>query len=87
MYKLEGFDTDWLTVGESPIVTYSNLRYGDYTFRVKVANSDGVWSDDEVSLGGTYSSSFLSLYMGVLCVCSADYRLLPVYGYVFQETQ
>lgn len=51
MYKLEGFDTDWLTVGESPIVTYSNLRYGDYTFRVKVANSDGVWSDDEVSLG------------------------------------
>lgn len=29
----------------------------------------------------------LSLYMGVLCVCSADYRLLPVYGYVFQETQ
>ena len=51
MYKLEGFDTDWLTVGESPIVTYSNLRYGDYTFRVKVANSDCVWSDDEVSLG------------------------------------
>lgn len=50
MYKLEGFDTDWLTVGESPIVTYSNLRYGDYTFRVKVSNSDGVWSDDEVSL-------------------------------------
>ena len=50
MYKLEGFDTDWLTVGESPIVTYSNLRYGDYTFRVKVANSDGVWSDDEVIL-------------------------------------
>ena len=50
MYKLEGFDTDWLTVGESPIVTYSNLRYGDYTFRVKVANSDGVWSDDEVVL-------------------------------------
>lgn len=51
MYKLEGFDTDWLTVGESPIVTYSNLRYGDYTFRVKIANSDGIWSDNEVSLG------------------------------------
>lgn len=33
MYKLDGFDADWLTVGESPIVTYSNLRYGNYTFR------------------------------------------------------
>ena len=50
MYKLEGFDTDWLTVSESPVVTYSNLRYGDYTFQVKVSNSDGVWSDDELSL-------------------------------------
>lgn len=50
MYKLEGFDGDWLPLGESPIVTYSNLRYGDYVFRVKVSNSDGVWNDDEVSL-------------------------------------
>lgn len=34
MYKLDGFDADWLTIGESPIVTYSNLRYGNYTFKV-----------------------------------------------------
>lgn len=50
MYKLDGFDEDWLMIGESPIVTYSNLRYGDYTFRMKVSNADGVWSKDEVSL-------------------------------------
>ncbi len=50
MYKLEGFDTDWLTVGESPFVTYSNLGYGDYTFRVKASNSDGVWNEKEVTL-------------------------------------
>lgn len=50
MYKLDGFDEDWLTIGESPIVTYANLRYGNYTFRVKVSNSDGVWNEKEVSL-------------------------------------
>lgn len=50
MYKLDGFDADWLTVGESPIVTYSNLRYGNYTFRVKVSNSDGVWNEEGISL-------------------------------------
>lgn len=50
MYKLDGFDSDWLAVGESPIVTYSNLQYGNYTFRVKVANADGVWSEEELSL-------------------------------------
>ena len=37
-------------------------------------------------IGSTYSSSFLPFYMGVLCVCFADYRLFLVYGYVFQET-
>ena len=41
MYKLDGFDSEWLTVGESPLVTYSNLHYGDYTFRVKAGNSAG----------------------------------------------
>ena len=50
MYRLDGFDEDWLTLGESPIVTYSNLRYGNYTFRVKVSNSDGVWNEKGVSL-------------------------------------
>ena len=50
MYKLEGFDDEWLTVSESPIITYSNLRYGDYIFRVKAANSDGVWNHNEISL-------------------------------------
>lgn len=50
MYKLEDFNTDWLIIGENPIVAYPNLRYSDCTSRVKVANSDGVWSDDEMVL-------------------------------------
>ena len=50
MYKLDGFDTDWLTIGESPIVTYSNLQYGNYTFKIKVSNSDGVWNENGISL-------------------------------------
>lgn len=50
MYKLEGFDEGWLTIGESPLVTYSNLGYGDYVFKVKASNSDGVWSEQETSL-------------------------------------
>lgn len=47
MYRLDGFDKDWITVGESPIVTYSNLGYGDYLFHVKASNSDGVWNPQE----------------------------------------
>ena len=50
MYKLEGFDEGWLTIGESPLVTYSNLGYGYYVFKVKASNSDGVWNEQETSL-------------------------------------
>lgn len=47
MYRLDGFDKDWISVGESPIITYSNLEYGDYLFRVKASNSDGIWNPQE----------------------------------------
>lgn len=50
VYRLEGFDEEWLSVGESPVITYSNLKYGNYVFRVKASNSDGVWNGEEISL-------------------------------------
>ncbi len=42
-YKLEGFDESWNYVSV-PSVTYTNLPAGNYTFLVKGANNDGVWS-------------------------------------------
>lgn len=50
MYQLEGFDKEWLPVGESPVATYANLAYGDYVFRVKASNSDGLWNEEEVAM-------------------------------------
>ncbi len=49
-YMLEGFDRDWNNVGNNRTATYTNLDAGDYVFRVKAANSDGVWNDKGVSL-------------------------------------
>lgn len=42
-YKLEGFDKDWNEVSTAS-ATYTNLPSGTYTFLVKGANNDGVWS-------------------------------------------
>lgn len=42
-YKLEGFDKAWNEVN-STSATYTNLPSGTYTFSVKGANNDGVWS-------------------------------------------
>ena len=48
-YMLEGFDKDWVTTREHR-ATYTNLPAGTYTFRVKAANNDGVWSKEEAQL-------------------------------------
>jgi ligand-binding sensor domain-containing protein/serine phosphatase RsbU (regulator of sigma subunit) len=49
-YKMEGFDKDWLYVGNQRSATYTNLDAGTYTFRVKAANNDGLWNEKGISL-------------------------------------
>ena len=43
-YFLEGFEEDWNYVGNNRSATYTNLPKGDYVFKVKSANNDGVWN-------------------------------------------
>jgi ligand-binding sensor domain-containing protein/signal transduction histidine kinase len=50
MYKLDNFDSEWNKVGTQRKATYTNLSPGDYVFRVRGTNNDGVWSDNEVAL-------------------------------------
>ncbi|HEX7357595.1 MAG TPA: ATP-binding protein, partial [Ignavibacteriaceae bacterium] len=50
LYKLEGFDKDWIRSGSHRSVTYTNIDPGTYTLRVKGTNSDGNWSDQEAKL-------------------------------------
>jgi PAS domain S-box-containing protein len=49
-YKLEGFNDDWVQAGNHRYASYTNLAGGDYIFRVKASNSDGVWNETGVSI-------------------------------------
>ncbi|WP_196140816.1 two-component regulator propeller domain-containing protein [Aliikangiella sp. G2MR2-5] len=50
-YKLEGFDADWIRTSSSKrFATYTDLPGGDYVFRVKASNSDGVWNEEGASI-------------------------------------
>jgi signal transduction histidine kinase/serine phosphatase RsbU (regulator of sigma subunit)/streptogramin lyase len=44
-YKLESFDKDWIEAGTRRFATYTNLDGGDYVFRIRGSNSDGVWNE------------------------------------------
>lgn len=44
-YRLLGFSEDWTYIPATQrLVTFTNLPSGEYTFEVKAANSDGIWS-------------------------------------------
>jgi PAS domain S-box-containing protein len=50
-YMMEGFDKEWnYTDADRRIATYTNLESGDYVFRVKGSNSDGVWNEVGASM-------------------------------------
>lgn len=56
-YKLEGFEENWNEVGDKRNITYTNLSPGDYTLKVKAANSDGIWNN-EANLNITVTPPF-----------------------------
>ncbi len=49
-YQLEGVDQDWVQAGDRRFASYTNISGGRYTFRVKAANSEGVWNEEPVSI-------------------------------------
>jgi ligand-binding sensor domain-containing protein len=47
-YMLDGFDASWIRAGASQrSATYMNLDAGDYIFRVRASNSDGLWTNND----------------------------------------
>jgi len=49
-YMMEGFNKDWVSAGNVRFTTYTNLDPGEYVFRVRGTNADGLWSPLEDSI-------------------------------------
>jgi signal transduction histidine kinase/ligand-binding sensor domain-containing protein len=44
-YMLEGVDKDWVDAGNKNEAKYTDISPGDYIFKVKGSNNDGVWNE------------------------------------------
>jgi signal transduction histidine kinase len=71
-YKLEGFNDDWVYVGQQRTATFTNLAPGQYDFRVKAANSDGVWNEEGASLRLVVKPPFWATWW---------FRVLALFGF------
>jgi ligand-binding sensor domain-containing protein/signal transduction histidine kinase len=61
-YILEGQDEDWVYAGTRRHVDYTNLHGGDYVFRVKGSNNDGVWNEEGVTVHLTVTPPFWEMW-------------------------
>ena len=71
---LEGLETEWNYMGNRRYASYSNLAPGNYTFRVKATNNDGLWNETGTSLDITITPPFWSTWW---------FRLLVIAGFLF----
>lgn len=56
-YKVNKLHEDWVLT-DKPSVTFMDMPAGDYRFLVRVANNDGVWSDNECFVDLTIQAPF-----------------------------
>jgi len=48
-YQLDGFDEEWVYT-QHRWATYTNLDGGEYVFRVRAANNDGIWNESGITI-------------------------------------
>ncbi len=70
-HQLEGYDTEWQKPSLNRTAQYNNLPPGDYLFKVKAANNDGIWSDEEVSVAITITKPWYKHWIAwLLYLCT-----------------
>jgi len=59
-YKLEGFgDEEWKFVDANQSALYTNLEHGNYIFKVKGSNNEGVWNEEPTSINITVKARLI----------------------------
>ncbi|MGA2879438.1 MAG: two-component regulator propeller domain-containing protein [Bryobacteraceae bacterium] len=79
-YKLEGFDRDWVDAGTRRQAFYTNLRPGDYRFRVIACNADGTCNEVGTSLAFVLPARFYQQTWFYLA-CAGSLALLAWLAY------
>jgi signal transduction histidine kinase/ligand-binding sensor domain-containing protein/CheY-like chemotaxis protein len=71
-YRLDGYDKEWVDAGSRRTAYYTGLPPGEYTFRVKASNNDGVWNEKGAALTFTLSPHFYqTAWFIALCIAAS----------------
>ncbi len=70
-YRLDGLDKDWINAGTRRYAGYTKLDAGEYIFRVKGTNGDGVWNEQGTSVRIIITPPFWKTWWFVLSLVMA----------------
>ncbi len=81
-YHLEGFDQEWIEAGSRRYASYTNVPPGEYVFRVRGSNSDGVWNREgaalRISVARPWWRTWWASALGALALLAASAGYLRV---------
>jgi ligand-binding sensor domain-containing protein len=78
-YKLEGFNENWVNIGNEQKVTFTNLDPKEYTLLIKASNNDGFWGEP-IKIKLTITPPFWrTTWFYILCIVAAG---LLIYTYI-----
>ncbi len=80
VYMLEGFDKQWLPLTNQNKAIYTNLNPGEYTFKVKAVNSEGIWNDIPAEYSFEINPPFWKTWWFILFGFTAI--VFTVYSYI-----
>ncbi len=76
---LEGYDKDWIYLGNNPVVRYTKLPPGRYTLHVKGAPPNGIWSAESLIIPVIVEQVFYKTWWFILLVIALAAGIIYLY--------
>jgi ligand-binding sensor domain-containing protein len=67
-YQLKGHHDAWIDAGPRNYVSFTNMESGDYEFRVKACNQDGIWNEEYASLNIHIATPFYKTWWFLMII-------------------
>ena len=81
-YRLDGVDNTWLDAGTRRATSYTNIGPGDYVFRVRAVNEDGVPGDAVATLPLRVAPTLVqTLWFRLVCAAAVALAGVLLYRY------
>lgn len=77
-YRLEGYDPTWVQAKTHRLARYTNVPPGEYVFRVKGSNNDGVWNEQGAAIRVTITPPYYETWWFRVLMAVSIFGLLAI---------